>query len=72
MERATDSAVHRETNETSTTVQPVAPSPHLLLSMQQLEFPELKSVPNPAPHLRSWARPKSNSAFSGQEFLVVE
>jgi hypothetical protein len=72
MGRAASSAVHRDANETSTTVQPAAPSPHLLLSMQQLEFLELKSVPNPASHLRSWARRKSNNAFSRQEFYVVE
>jgi hypothetical protein len=72
MERAMDSAVHREANEISIISQPISPSQHLVLDMQQLEFLDSGSVPNSAPHVRSWARPKHGNAFSGQDFLVVE
>jgi hypothetical protein len=40
--------------------------------VQQLEFPDQNSISNPAPHFRSWARPRQITPFSGQDFLVVE
>lgn len=71
MERAMNTAAHREATENPTLVQHFTPSRNLLLNMQQLDFFDSRSIPNSAPHIRSWARPKQNNPFSGAD-LVVE
>jgi Prion-inhibition and propagation len=71
--RAMNSAWIREESESFTArAQPTAPSPLLILDAQQLEFPNHASIPNAAPHLRSWARQRRSNPFSTQDFLVVE
>ncbi|RDL39407.1 uncharacterized protein BP5553_03747 [Venustampulla echinocandica] len=70
---AMSSALRRDSAEAFTlSGQPTPPSPHLLLDVQYLEFPDRISIPNPAPDLRSWARPRQNNPFSSADFMVVE
>jgi len=70
MGRAMDSAKHREATENSTNFQQFTPSQNLLLNIQQLDFLDPRSIPNSAPHIRSWARPKQNNLLSGADFVV--
>jgi len=72
MERARNLAAFREANDTSTADQPISPSRHLLLTVQQLVFLDPISIPHSPPHVRSWACTRQGDVFSGQNFLLVE